>query len=169
MATTIEPQELFFGAPVSLTYGGVEVGATIDAPKVTITPTVYVPEFMNAKGPIVGTAIVTKVEVACEFTVNQFSAAKLAWGMPGCETTGDTTTWEPGRVDSADYKTLVLVGEGLDGRQMIVSIYNALSSQPIEIDFSSQAIGGMKMRMVGHYDADTPNVAPFAIELGLGS
>lgn len=169
MTTTIEPKELFFGAPVSLTYGGVEVGATIDAPKVTITPQIYSPEFQNAAGPVVGTQFVTRVEVACEFTVNQFSAAKLAWGMPGCETTGDTTTWEPGRIDTDAYKDLVLIGEGLDGRSMVVTIYNALSTQPIEIDFSNQAIGGMKMRMVGHYDPDAPRVVPFALELDLGS
>jgi hypothetical protein len=169
MTTTIEPKELFFGAPVSLTYGGVEVGGTIDPPKVTITPTVYVPEFQNAKGPIVGTAIVTRVEVAAEFTVNQFTAAKLAWAMPGCETVGDTTTWEPGRVPSDAYKDLVLIGEGLDGRSMVIAIHNALSTQPLEIDFSATAVAGMKVRMMGYYDADAPTVAPFSIELDLGS
>jgi hypothetical protein len=169
LATTIAPEELFFGAPTSLTYGGVEVGATIDAPKVIITPTTYTPEFMTAKGPVVSTDIVTKVIVACEFTINQLSAAKLAWGMPGCEASGgtgpQTITWTPGRIESADYKDLVLVGPGLDGREITVTIENAISVQPIEVDFSNSAIGGMKMRFEGRYDAATPTVAPFSIVL----
>jgi hypothetical protein len=169
MPTTISPEELFFGAPVSLTYGGTEVGGTVDAPKVQITTTIYTPEFQNAKGPIEGTDIVTKVIVAAEFTVNQFTAEKLAWAMPGSTTTGDTTTWEPGRIPTSAYKTLVLQGEGLDGRAMILSIYNAINVSPLEIDFSNQAIAGLKMRFEGRYDATTPTIAPFALELDLGS
>lgn len=169
MATVILPEELVFGAPTSLTYGGTEVGGTIDAPKIQITTTVYTPEFQNAKGPIKGTDIVTKVVVAAEFTVNQFTAEKLAWAMPGAETTGDTTTWEPGRIPSSAYKDLTLVGEGLDGRQIVFTIYDAINVSPLELDFGNQSIAGLKMRFEGRYGSTTPNVAPFALELDLGS
>ena len=169
MATTISPEELFFGAPTTLTVDGVDVGGTIDAPKVTITPTVYTPDFQNARGPIKGTDIVTKVLVAAEFTVNQFTGEKMGWTMPGSETTGQVTTWEPGRIPSDAYKEVVLIGEGLDGRTMVVAIHDAISVQPLDIDFSSTAIGGMKVRLEGRYDPDAPTVAPFSIELDLGS
>src|ERR1035437_1848739 len=122
MTTTIAPEELYFGAPTSLTYGGVECGATLDAAVVTITPTVYSPAFQNAKGPIKSADIVTHVAVEATFTVNQITAAKLAWGLPGATSTGgtgaQTITWTPGRIASAAYQSLVLVGPGLDGRTM---------------------------------------------------
>lgn len=169
MATVILPEELFFGAPTSLTYGGTEVGGTIDAPKVLITTTIYTPEFQNAKGPIKSTDIVTKVIVAAEFTVNQFTAVKLGWAMPGSDQTGDTTTWTPGRIPNAAYKDLILIGQGLDTRQMILTIHNAINVSPLEIDFSNQSIAGLKMRFEGRYASTTPNVAPFSLELDLGS
>jgi hypothetical protein len=147
----------------------VEVGGTIDAPKVTITPTVYTPEFQNAKGPILSTDIVTKVLVAVEFTVNQITAAKLAWGMPGATSSGGTgpgtITWTPGRLASGDYQDLILVGPGLDGRTMTVTINNAISVQPIEIDFSNTAVAGIKCKFEGRYAAATPTLAPFQVAL----
>jgi hypothetical protein len=169
MAVIITPEELYFGAPTTLTYGGTECGATIDAPKVTITPTTYTPKFQSAKGPIKGTDIVTEVLVAAEFTVNQITAAKLAWGLPGVTSTGgtgpQTITWTPGRIASGAYLPLVLIGPGLDGRTMTVTITNAVSVNPIEIDFSNTAVAGMKVKFEGRYDPTTPTLAPFSIVL----
>ena len=117
MTTTIAPEELFFGSPTSITYGGTEVGATIDPPKVTITPTLYKPEFQNAIGPVRGAVFVTAVEASVELTVNQITAEKLAWALPGAEVAVDVLSWPPGRVHSSAFKDLTLVGERRDGRQ----------------------------------------------------
>ena len=48
MATTIAPEELYFGTPVSLTVGGVEVGATTEPPTLEIEIEEYTPEFQGA-------------------------------------------------------------------------------------------------------------------------
>lgn len=87
MTTTITPEELYFGAPASLTYGGVECGATIDPPKFGIEIEIYTPEFQNAKGPVEGTDIVRRAIPSASFTVNQITAQKLAWAMPGATST----------------------------------------------------------------------------------
>lgn len=166
MATEIKPEELFFGAPVSLTVDGTEVGGTVDIPKVTITPTVYTPEFQNAKGPIKGTDFITKLLVAAEFTVNQFVAEKLGWTMPGVtESPPGTFRWTPGRIPSDAYKDVVLVGEGLDGREMVIGIQDAISVQPLELEMGNTAITGMRVRLEGRYAATTPNKAPFFLRL----
>lgn len=165
MPTVIAPEQLFFGAPVSLTVDGVEVGGTVDAPKVTLTPTVYTPDFQNAKGPVKDTDIITKLLVAAEFTVNQFIAEKMGWAMPGSTTAGGTTTWTPGRIPSAAYHDVILVGPGLDLLTMTITIFDAISVQPLEFDFSNTAIMGMKVRLEGRYDKTTPNVAPFSLVL----
>lgn len=83
MATTIDSTALFFGAPASLTVGGTEVGATVNPPKVTIEATQYAPEFQGAGGPISGAVFNTKIRAAIEFDVNEITAAKLAWSLPG--------------------------------------------------------------------------------------
>lgn len=169
MAVSIAPEELFFGSATTLTYGGTAVGATIDAPKVTITPTLYKPDFQQAIGPVRGAVFVTAVEAAVEFTVNQFTAEKLAWALPGASVTGDVLTWTPGRVASSAFKDLVLIGEGLDGRSLVFTLFNALPEGALEIAFSKSEVSGMKLKFVGYVDEDAPQTAPFQIELDLGS
>lgn len=169
MATTIDPEAQFFGAPVSLMVGGIEVGATIDAPKISIVPDVYTPKYQNAKSPIRGTDIVTWVLVSCEFTVNEFTAAKMALALPGATLTGDTITWEPGRVPSSAYKELVLIEEGLDGRSLVLAIHDAISLQPLEITFGNTEVAGFKMKFEGRADPASPGLIPFSLEMDLGS
>jgi hypothetical protein len=164
MATVIAPEELYFGAPTTLTFNNIDVGATVDAPKVNFAVTNYVPDFQNAKGPIVGTVITTKVIPSVEFTVNQITAEKLGWAMPG-SSGSSPITWSPGRIASSEYHTLVLVGPGLDGRTMTVTLYNAMSADSQEIEFSDGKVAGLKMKFTAYYDAATPDLAPFQITL----
>jgi hypothetical protein len=83
MATTVDPSAIFSGAPVSITYGGVEMGATIAQPKLNIDVTAGAPDFTNAGGPVKDTAGYRKIMPSVEITVNEFTAQKLAWAMPG--------------------------------------------------------------------------------------
>ena len=83
MATTVDADNLFFGAPASLTVGGTEVGATLTAPKATVQSTQYAPDFQGAGGPVAEAVFITKIEAAVEFDVNEVTGAKLAWSMPG--------------------------------------------------------------------------------------
>jgi len=83
VTTTIDSTALFFGAPASLTVGGVEVGATLTAPKAMVEATQYAPDFQGAGGPISGAVFNTKIKASVEFDVNEITAAKLAWSMPG--------------------------------------------------------------------------------------
>lgn len=169
MATVIAPEELYFGAPTTLTYGGVDCGATLDAPKFKIDVTKYEPDFQNARGPVMGTSIVTKVVASVTLTVNQITAAKLAWAMPGSSSSayggGTVITWDPGRVPSEAYQDLVLVGPGLDGRLLVLTLENAMSAESQELDFSDTAIAGLSLVLTAYYDPATPDHAPFSIRL----
>lgn len=251
MATTITPEELYYGSPVTLTYGGVDVGGTTEAPTVNIDITEASPDFQNAAGPIVGTSVITDVMVSASLTVNQMTAQKLAWALPGSSSVttsiavvggggattltapanvGDTTinvasatglanndyirigaagptasyrqitnvaglvltldralsfahanatsvtevegtgestiTWVAGRVPSASYQPLVLVGQGLDGRTMTTTITNARSAENLSIPFGKGEFGGLSMRFIGHYASTTPTTVPFSIVFG---
>mgnify|MGYP000037852851 CR=1 FL=1 len=87
MATTIDPSAIFSGAPVSLTYGGVECGATISAPKLTLEVESGAPAFTNAGGPVKATRGIRRIIPSVELVVNEFTAQKLAWAMPGATAT----------------------------------------------------------------------------------
>ena len=169
MTTVIDPTELFFGAPVSLTVGGTEVGGTVDIPKITITPTIYSPDFQNAAGPIKDSDIITKILVAADVTVNQFTAAKIAWAMAGATTVAGTTTWKGGRIPSTAYKDVIMVGVGLDGREMTFTIKDAIANGPLEIDLGNTAIAGLKIHFEGRFGSTTPMLAPFTLVFSGGS
>ena len=169
MAVTITPEELYFGAPTTLTFGGVDVGGTTEPPRIIIEPTYLTPDFQNAAGPIVDTKVVVGCAVRAEIMVNQFVAAKIGWALPGSEEAGGTITWTVGRVPSAAYKDLVLVGPGLDGRTMTVTIENACPESSVEIPFGKEEFTGMNLTFIGHYEADAPMTAPFSITLAGGS
>ena len=101
MTTTISADDLFFGAPASLTVGGDEVGATTSAPKVNIEVTQYAPDFLGAAGPVSGAVFNTKIKATVEFDVNELTAPKLAWSMPGSSSTAGSGSTTAGPNDFA--------------------------------------------------------------------
>ena len=169
MAITITPEELYFGSPTTLTYGGVDVGGTTEPPTVNIEITKLEPDFQNAAGPVEGTSVITNVLVTCQLMVNQITAAKLAWALPGATEVGGTVTWEAGRVPSSAYKDLVMVGQGLDGRTLTVTLENAFSAESISLPFGKDDFTGMSMNFVAYYDPTTPMEVPFSIAFAGGS
>jgi hypothetical protein len=92
MATVIDSTALFFGAPASLTVGGTEVGATITAPKCVIESEQYAPDFQGAGGPVSGAVFITKIRASVEFDVNELTATKIAWSLPGSSAVVGTGT-----------------------------------------------------------------------------
>lgn len=169
MTTTIDSTALFFGAPASLKVGGTEVGATLTPPKVTIQATQYAPEFQGAGGPISGAVFTTKIKCTAEFDVNEITAQKLAWSLPGSTTvagTPSTTTWRIGRVASTVFQDVVLDGLGVDGRHLVVTISDALGDGNLVIEMSDAAVVGSHVIMTGYYDGSDPTLAPFNIVVG---
>lgn len=95
MATTVDPNAIFSGAPVSITYGGVECGATTGAPKLSIDVTAGSPDFTNTGGPVKGTSGTRKIIPSVEITINEFTAQKLAWALPGATATSSASVGQP--------------------------------------------------------------------------
>jgi len=167
--TVINPDALIFGTPTSITYGGDEVGATVDAPVWSVTPTLYKPDFQNAVGPVTGAVFISGAEVKCELTVNEFTAAKLAWSMPGATEVGGVITWSPGRVATTAFKDLILTGLNLAGDILRLTVKNALPEGTVSIPFSKSEISSMKLAFIGYVSIATPQVLPFEVELGAAS
>lgn len=83
MTTIVDPDAIFSGAPVSLTYGGVECGSTTSAPKLNLDVESGAPAFTNAGGPVRNTRGIRKIIPSVELQVNEITAQKLGWAMPG--------------------------------------------------------------------------------------
>ena len=169
MSVTITPEELYFGSPTTLTYGGTDVGGTLEPPTIIIEPTYLTPDFQNAGGPVEGTRVVSGCIVRAEITVNQLVAAKLLWALPGAEESSGTITWTIGRVPSTAYKDLVLVGAGLDGRTLTATIENACPESNISLPFGKEEFTGMSLNFIGHYDKASPLDVPFSLAFAGGS
>jgi hypothetical protein len=87
MSTTVDPNAVWSGAPVSVTYGGVEMGATTANPKVSLEVEAGAPVFTNAGGPVKGTRGIRKIIPSVEITLNEIDAQRFAWALPGATAT----------------------------------------------------------------------------------
>ena len=95
MATIIDVSAIFSGAPAGLAYGGVECGATTEVPKLAIAVEGGSPDFTNAVGPVKGTYILRKGVPSIEVVVNEITAQKIAWAMPGAAASSSQSVGSP--------------------------------------------------------------------------
>jgi hypothetical protein len=95
MVATINPSAIFSGAPVSITYGGVECGATTEVPKLSLEVEAGGPEFTNAGGPVRNTRITRRIIPSLELTVNEMTAQKIGWALPGATATSSSSVGVP--------------------------------------------------------------------------
>ena len=91
MVATINPSAIFSGAPVSILFGGVECGATTAVPKLSLEVEAGGPEFTNAGGPVRATRITRRIVPSVELTVNEMTAQKIAWALPGATATSSAS------------------------------------------------------------------------------
>lgn len=95
MVSTINPSAIFSGAPVSITLGGVECGATTAVPKLSLEVEAGGPEFTNAGGPVRNTRITRRIVPSLELTVNEMTAQKIGWALPGATATSSSSVGQP--------------------------------------------------------------------------
>ena len=91
----IDANAVWSGAPVSLTFGGVECGATIAVPRLALEVEAGSPVFTNAGGPVKNTRSIRKIIPSVEVTVNEVDAVRLAWAMPGSTATSSQSVGVP--------------------------------------------------------------------------
>jgi hypothetical protein len=166
MATTIDASAVFSGAPVSLTFNSVECGATIGVPKFEIEVESGAPQFTNAGGPVINTRINRRAIPSVTLQVNEFTAEKLGWAMPG--SSGNPLTWTLGRVASSEYHDLILTSQpNADGEVLTLTLYNCLSAETQSMDFDDDPANplGLTLKFTAHYAEATPLLVPFSLEI----
>jgi hypothetical protein len=83
MTTVIHPERIWFGTIAAITYGGDDVGASEDPPKVNFDIKESHPDYQQSKGPVMGTVTIDEVLVSAEFSVSELTAALIAAALPG--------------------------------------------------------------------------------------
>ena len=89
MTAAIQPDRMFFGAPASLTVDGEEQGTSFDAPKVTIEYETNADKTrpQGSRSKIKGLLFVKAAVCKVAFRVNEWTALKLGWILPGSTAT----------------------------------------------------------------------------------
>lgn len=164
MATTIDASAIFSGAPVSLTVGGTECGATISVPKFEIAVTSGAPDFTNAGGPVKGTRINRKAIPSLTVTITEITAEKIGWAMPG--TSGGA--WTLGRLADADYMEVVATSQPSAGGDVItLTLHDCTSAENQSMDFDDDPTKPMSLtlKFTAHYAEATPMLVPFSLSI----
>jgi hypothetical protein len=85
----VQADRMFFGAPASLTVGGEESGTSFDPPKIVIEYETNADKTrpQGARSKIKGLLHVKAALCRVVFRVNEFTATKLGWVLPGASIT----------------------------------------------------------------------------------
>lgn len=96
----IVSEDVIFGPPTSLQYGGVELGASEDPAVLNITGERFEMDFQGAGGPIAGLTRLRKVQATVTAKLNELSIAKLAWALQNLTATVGTAAVTGGGVST---------------------------------------------------------------------
>lgn len=96
----IVSEDVLFGPPTSLQYGGVELGASEDPAVLTITGERFEPEWQGAGGPVAGLTRLRKVNCTLKAKLNELSIAKLRWLLQNATATVGTAAVTGGGVST---------------------------------------------------------------------
>jgi hypothetical protein len=160
MATTIDASAIFSGAPVSLTVGGTECGATISVPKFEIEVESGSPQFTNAGGPVKGTRINRRAIPSLTVDINEINATKIGWAMPG----SSGGAWTLSRLEDAAYQEVVVTSQPSSGGDVLtLTLHNCTSAESQSLDFDDDPAKPMTLtlKFTAHYDQATPKLVPF--------
>lgn len=75
-------------------------------------------------------------------------------------------TWTIGRIPTEAYVEVVAIGLGIDGRQMKVTLHNALAGDSFSLTMGDDEFYGMPLKFTGNVAAATPRVVPYQLEIG---
>jgi hypothetical protein len=76
------------------------------------------------------------------------------------------TTWRIGRVPTASFQDVILIGNGVDGRHLKVTVKSALGDGKLSIEMSDSAVAGSHVVMTGYVNGSDPTLCPVSIEIG---
>jgi hypothetical protein len=170
----IDATKLFYGAPATITIDGTEVGATFDAPSVEISYETNADKARPQGGRmriVKGLLFARSIGCKVKFTVNEITAEKAGWAMPGSTSSisGSTTTIQPvaGRFPSSAYKPVVLSGVGLDGLPLVVEIDNGINTiSAMSMAFSDEDWSGFAVEIEATGNPDDTEEITFRVKVG---
>ena len=165
----LTPGRIFLGAG-DLTYGTVNIGATVEDTILRIELEQYFPDFNGTKGPVDGTGFILEAIPYLEATLTELRGQFLGWGLPGVTVVSGVSS----EVIS-DYQPhckpmgqdLVWTGQDCDGHDITITLYNAIVESNLELPFSDNEIVKFRYTWKGLYDLAAPGTAPISIVIDI--
>ena len=169
--TTDTAARLVLGAG-DLTFGGTDVGATMEGTVFRVERTLYNPDLNGVRGPLKGTVFVLEEIPFLEVTLTEITGEFIGFALPGVSVASDVSSDIVSGSDSiclstSDYKDLILTIPKCDGTDLdvIITITDALAISNLEMTWEDDGITTFRITFRGHYDASAPLEAPWSMEI----
>ena len=158
MGVTVDsPKEIFIGAPATVKFRTVDLGATSEGITIRITPTIFTPQLNGIPGMLAQTDYLQTEEVEVEVTLAELSVANLLAILAGStEAAGVITRTTGRRYPSAMYGPLELTMEGLDGEDFKFEMAMATPTSGLEVTAGDDTAAAPTVVFAGRVDPANP-------------
>jgi len=136
----------------------------------TITRQIFTPQLNGLKGKLLGTDYITSSEAMLATSIPEVSAAIMAAGWPGSQSTptsGMTVVDETDarRIPVGDYADWELQVERLGGGQFQFEVDNAINRANLELSGQDAGMMAPRYELVGSWDPASLTVSPHRIRI----
>jgi hypothetical protein len=162
--TVNSPQEIFIGAPGTVKFRTVDLGATTEGIVIRITPTIFTPQLNGIPGMLAQTDYLQTEDVEVEVTLAELSKANVLAVLAGSEAVGDVVTRTAGRrYPSTMYGPFELTLEGLDGETFKFEMLQATPTSGLEFTAGDDVAAAPTVVFSGRVDPATPTTSIWKI------
>ena len=142
------------------------IGATRGGGSLSIVGTIRQAAVDGAPVYTKGLERIDEYVVTLSMTMIEFTAEAIKRALVGSKVekdSGQTVITAVSNILEDDYKDVYWIGDLSDGRQVIILIKNAFNTNGFNLSLSDKGEGTYDLSLIGHYDIDDLETAPFAI------
>ena len=167
--TGTTPRRIYLGAG-DLTVGAAPVGATLENIAFRLEMEQYFPKFNGVLGDVEDTGFITRLVPHLVVTFGELIGANLVWAIPGATLTSGASSevisdFVPGCKGLGN--DVIWTGVDCDGHHIVITVFNAIATGNLEMEFSDDEITTYTIDYRGTYDPANPTVAPFSIVIDI--
>lgn len=154
----------------SLYIDSVDIGATKGGSGFVVTQDIYFPELNGTIAPVKGMGKVVKERAALTVSVAEVTITHMARIMPTLASSSDatseyTTTPTVGMIPVASHLTVEWRGLNTNGKDMILTLYNALPEGGVKLNFEDGGETTYEVTFATYADPAAPKVRNFKMAI----
>jgi hypothetical protein len=166
--TVNSPKEIFIGAPGTVKFRTVDLGATTGGITVRVRPTIFTPQLNGIPGMLAMTDYLQTEEVEVELSLAELSQATLLAVLAGSSLSGSTITRTGNRrYPSTMYGAFQIIWQGLDTNTLQFDMAMATCISGLEITASDDSAAAPTVIFAGRVDPANPTKSIWSFTRGL--